>query len=180
MGNAIRLLYRKCCSDDKPHGVSALSRDLLSFEATSQVSLHCFLINFLLDQLTSFRFGPYYHLSVILCNDLLSLKQNQIPIHNIFFLILKILIMIESKLILGSWRAWKLCCVFYKGSSKLVRGTIHMIILNLSFLFALKSFNIPKSVFKVWKDTWGLEASQASASDRWGSCKACYHDSKGA
>ncbi|KAF3494660.1 hypothetical protein DY000_02056362, partial [Brassica cretica] len=59
MGNAIRLLYRKCCSpttDDKPHGVSALSRDLLSFETTSQVSLHCFLINFLLDQLTSLRF----------------------------------------------------------------------------------------------------------------------------
>ncbi|CAN7061499.1 unnamed protein product [Brassica oleracea var. botrytis] len=40
MGNAIRLLYRKCCSpttDDKPHGVSALSRDVLSFETTSQV-----------------------------------------------------------------------------------------------------------------------------------------------
>ncbi|KAH0865137.1 hypothetical protein HID58_082348, partial [Brassica napus] len=40
-------------------GVSALSRDLLSFETTSQVSLHCFLINFLLDQLTSLRAWSY-------------------------------------------------------------------------------------------------------------------------
>ncbi|KAF3494662.1 hypothetical protein DY000_02056360 [Brassica cretica] len=46
-------------------GVSALSRDLLSFETTSQVSLHCFLINFLLDQLTSLRFLK--GLEVMLC-----------------------------------------------------------------------------------------------------------------
>ncbi|KAL1191465.1 Staphylococcal-like nuclease CAN1 [Cardamine amara subsp. amara] len=40
MGNAIRLLYRKCLNPttgDKTHGVSALSRDLFNFETTSQV-----------------------------------------------------------------------------------------------------------------------------------------------
>ncbi|ESQ44468.1 hypothetical protein EUTSA_v10006101mg [Eutrema salsugineum] len=40
MGNAIRLLYRKCINPmthDGAHGVSALSHDLLNFETTSQV-----------------------------------------------------------------------------------------------------------------------------------------------